>query len=51
VIAAPVVLGGEDRLLPEPNHAAFVLWAVLGLGVVLLGFMAWQLVRTLDQKK
>lgn len=51
VIAAPVVLGGEDRLLPEPNHAAFVLWAVLGLGVVLLGFMAWRLVRTLDQKK
>ena len=51
VIAAPVVLGGEDRLLPEPNHAGFVLWAVLGLGVVLLGFMAWQLVRTLDQKK
>jgi hypothetical protein len=51
VIAAPVVLGGEDRLLPEPNHAGLVLWAVLGLGVVLLGFMAWQLVRTLDQKK
>lgn len=50
-IAAPVVLGGEDRLLPEPGHAGLVLWAVLGLGVILLGFMAWQLVRTLDHKK
>lgn len=50
-LAAPVVLGGDDRLLPEPDHAGLVLWAVLGLGVILLGFMAWQLVRTLDQKK
>ncbi|PKN40146.1 MAG: hypothetical protein CVU60_17300 [Deltaproteobacteria bacterium HGW-Deltaproteobacteria-18] len=50
-LAAPVVLGGDDRLLPEPDHAGLVLWAVLGFGVILLGFMAWQLLRTLDQKK
>jgi hypothetical protein len=50
-ISAPMVLGGEDRLLPEPDHTGLVLWAVLGLGVILLGFMAWQLVRTMDHKK
>lgn len=50
-IGAPVALGGADRLLPERNFTRIVLWAVLGLGVILLGAMAWQLVRTMEHKK
>jgi hypothetical protein len=50
-ISEPVVLGGEDRLLPEQSYTRFVLWTVLGLGVILLGFMAWQLIAALDYKK
>lgn len=50
-ITDPVLLGGEDRLLPERSYTRIVLWSVLGLGVILLGFMAWQLIATLDHKK
>jgi len=50
-IGAPVTLGGEDRLLPERDFTRIVLWAVLGLGVILLGAMAWHLVRTMEHKK
>lgn len=50
-ITEPVVLGGEARLLPERSYTRFVLWTVLGLGVILLGFMAWQLIAALDHKK
>ena len=40
-------LGGEDRLRPAPSFTKIVLWAVLGLGVALLGAMAWHLARGL----
>ena len=50
-IGAPLSLGGEDRLRPERNFTRIALWAVLGLGVILLGAMAWHLVRTMDHKK
>jgi len=42
------VLGGEERLRPVRTYTKLVLWAVLGLGVALLGWMAWRLARNLD---
>ena len=41
-------LGGEDRLRPVRSYTKVLLWAVLGLGAALLGWMAWRLTRTLD---
>ncbi len=41
-------LGGEDRLRPVRSYTKMLLWAVLGLGAALLGWMAWRLTRTLD---
>lgn len=38
-------LGGAERLLPARNFTKLILWAVLGLGVALLGAMAWHLAR------
>jgi len=49
-MGAQVALGGPDRLQPARNFTKIVLWAVLALGVVLLGSMAWHLVRTMDKK-
>jgi hypothetical protein len=42
-------LGGEDRLRPVRSYTRMLLWAVLGLGAALLGWMAWRLTRTLDE--
>lgn len=41
-------LGGEERLKPPLAYTKVALWAVLGLGVALLGAMAWHLARGLD---
>lgn len=44
-LAPPRALGGEPRLT-EPQRVPWkiaILWAVLGLGVVLLGWMAYRL--------
>jgi hypothetical protein len=38
-------LGGAERLRSARNWTRLVLWAVLGLGVALLGAMAWHLAR------
>ena len=40
-------LGGEERLRPATDITRIALWAVLGLGVALLGAMAWHLGRGL----
>lgn len=45
-----VVLGGDGLLRPARNMTTVVLWAVLGLGVCLLGWMAWHLARSMDRK-
>ena len=51
-LAAPRILGGEDRLDPQagpfPRKASF-LWAALVLGVLLLGWMAYRLSRDLNR--
>jgi len=47
---APHTLGGLDRLLPPPKTVPWkmaALWAALGVGVVLLGWMAYRLSREL----
>ncbi|WP_043775438.1 DUF3999 domain-containing protein [Desulfomicrobium escambiense] len=41
-------LGGEGRLKPPLEYTKIALWAVLGLGVALLGAMAWHLARGMD---
>lgn len=46
VLGAWKPLGGEERLRPARNWTRVVLWAVLGLGVALLGAMAWHLSRS-----
>jgi len=43
-------LGGEGLLRPARSHTKMVLWAVLGLGVALLGAMALHLVRNLGDR-
>ena len=48
VLGAWRTLGGEERLKPPLAYTKVVLWAVLGLGVALLGAMAWHLARGLD---
>lgn len=42
-------LGGEDRLTPPRNFKEMALWGMLALGVLMMGAMAWHLVRTLDR--
>lgn len=41
-------LGGEERLKTPRPYTRIALWAVLGLGVALLGAMAWHLARGMD---
>lgn len=52
VPGAVVTLGGEERLLPRsspPSWRTLSLWGVLGLGVVLVGVLAWRLQRQLRE--
>ena len=52
VPGAVVHLGGEERLLPRPSTPSWrtlSLWGVLGLGVVLVGVLAWRLQRQLRE--
>ncbi|MDX9709192.1 MAG: DUF3999 family protein [Trichloromonas sp.] len=52
VPGAIVTLGGEERLFPlrsPPSWRTLPLWGVLGLGVVLVGILAWRLQRQLRQ--
>jgi hypothetical protein len=47
-------LGGAARLLPPPRAVAWklaVLWGALGLGVLLLAWMAYRLAREIGQRK
>jgi len=44
-----VVLGGPERLEPVPSYKKMILWGILGLGVMLLGAMAWRLSRTMSR--
>ncbi|TRO81740.1 DUF3999 domain-containing protein [Trichloromonas acetexigens] len=47
-----VTLGGPERLLPRrssPSWRTLTLWGVLGLGVVLVGVLAWRLQRQLRE--
>lgn len=44
-----VVLGGPDRLEPVPSFKKMLLWGILGLGVAVLGAMAWHLARGLGR--
>lgn len=51
--SAPVTLGGDARLLPEPPGPfwtkSVILWTVLGVGVAVLAFMAYRLSRELKK--
>ncbi|MDY0269100.1 DUF3999 domain-containing protein [Trichloromonas sp.] len=52
VPGAVVTLGGPEALLPRlpsPSWRTLSLWAVLGLGVVLVGVLAWRLQRHLRE--
>ena len=49
-----VTLGGESRLalVPDPfPWKKWTLWAVLGLGVILMGWMASRLAGQMNEKK
>jgi len=46
---APTELGGEARRLEAIDWKRWSLWGALILGVVVLGVMAWRLVRQLDK--
>jgi len=41
-------LGGEARLKERVDWKRWSLWGALGLGVLVLGFMAWRLMRQMD---
>jgi len=41
-------LGGEARLKEQVDWKRWSLWGALGLGVVILGVMAWRLMRQMD---
>ena len=41
-------LGGEARLQEQVDWKRWSLWGVLGLGVLVLGAMAWRLVKQLE---
>ena len=45
--AAQKELGGEARLQEQVDWKRWSLWGVLGLGVLVLGAMAWRLVKQL----
>jgi hypothetical protein len=50
----PVVLGGDMRLEPIPDSLPlkkWILWAVLSMSVLLLGWMAYRLLQQMDDKK
>ena len=42
-------LGGEARLQAQIDWKRWSLWGVLGLGVLVLGGMAWRLVKQMGQ--
>ncbi len=42
-------LGGEAALVPKADPGRIALWLVLGLGVLVVGLMAWRLLRVLPQ--
>lgn len=46
---APTELGGEARRLEAIDWKRWSLWGALILGVVVLGVMAWRLVRQIDK--
>ena len=53
-LGAPIPLGGEVRLarLPEAfPWKKWILWGVLGLGVILMGWMASRLMGQMNEKK
>ena len=46
-----ISLGGEERMVPAPlprPWKKWILWAVLGIAVVLLGWMAYRLVKQME---
>jgi Protein of unknown function (DUF3999) len=50
----PVVLGSDMRLEPIPDSLPlkkWILWAVLSMSVLLLGWMAYRLIQQMDDKK
>ena len=46
---APTELGGEARRVETIDWKRWTLWGALVLGVVVLGIMAWRLMRQLDK--
>jgi hypothetical protein len=47
---APITLGGAGRMTPPPRTVAWkmgILWTILGIGMLLLAFMAYRLSREL----
>ena len=50
-LGGPLALGGEGRLRPALDYTRIALWAVLALGVVLLGAMTWHLARSMPKEK
>lgn len=44
-------LGGEARLRESPRFDRFILWGVLVLGVIAVGFLAWRLWREMSSQK
>ena len=50
-LGGPLALGGEGRLRPALDYTRIALWAVLALGVVLLGAMTWHLARSMAKEK
>jgi len=48
---APAVLGGQRALEERIDVKRWTLWAALVLGVALLGWMAWRLLKQMDKAK
>lgn len=49
-----ITLGGEQRLIPEPEPLPWkkwLLWAMLGLAVLLLGWMAYRLAQQMEHHR
>ena len=52
-VGAPVAIGGPERLLPAPRTVPWkmaLLWAVLGVGMLMLAAMAYRLSRELADR-
>lgn len=49
ILGLPRSLGGEGRLSSSRNFKEIALWGMLAVGVLMMGAMAWHLVRTLDR--